>query len=87
MSFYYLLELPILSAGVDYSDVNTTVYIVPATNQKTQTCAVVSPRDDMDLEGNEDFSVNLSNLGEGNNITIIQGAETLNVQIQDDEGC
>ena len=59
--------------------------IIPSSNQKTQTCAVVSPLDDQLLEVTEQFTVGISSQGEGN-VVVIQGAETLNVLIEDDEG-
>ena len=74
-----------LSDEMDYARVSSTLSITSVTGQKTQTCAAVSAVDDRVLEGNEDFSVNLLSLGEGN-VTVIQGAETLNVVIEDDEG-
>ena len=74
------------SAGVDYVSTSISISTSPDLPRKTSTCAAVSLLDDNALEGDEGFSASLVDLMMTENVTILQGAETLNVIIEDDEG-
>ena len=70
---------------MDYVSTSISISTSPDLPRKTSTCAAVSLVDDNALEGDERFSACLADLMT-ENVTILQGAETLNVIIEDDEG-
>ena len=51
-------------------------------SSNTKTCTTLPVLDDDILEGDEDLSLCLS----GDDVTVVEGAETLQVIIEDDEG-
>ena len=54
---------------------------------KTQTCSAVGVVDDDALEGDERLTASLDDFGGGGwDIVLIQGAESLSVLIEDNEG-
>lgn len=68
----------ILSAGVDFDDFHTDLYL---NEEKTTTCINITVRDDNVLETGEYFLVEISNYDP--NIQIINGLARINIQDND----
>ena len=62
-----------------------TIAIPSDISQETSICTAVSAIDDDILEGDECFSVEISAVMP-NELTVIEGADRVNVIIEDDEG-
>lgn len=74
-----------LSDVEDYVQSDISFSLSSDLSQKSQLCAAVTVNNDDEFEGDEDFSVCLSDIAPANCI-IVEGGESLNVIIEDDEG-
>lgn len=69
----------------DFIPSDTSFSISSDLSQKSQMCAAVTVNYDNQLEGDEDFSVCLSDIPPANCV-IVEGGESVDITIEDNEG-
>ena len=73
------------SEGEDFLQSDTIFTVSTGITQRTQTCVAVSLMDDSLLEGDEVFAACLTDVA-SEDVTVVEGAEKVEIIIEDDEG-